>query len=170
VGGLLIANHRDQSLWWANQKHWAAVRSYLLHSFLEVHSSVAPFTSHGKRGVKLCWAKTNYFPESNQHMLGFVHPIFTMQEDHILSTVGDALRTMYWTWWKAFFGPSIVWIWAVVINCTGIDFCEFLCDACKVVGFLQLLKVHWIPATTTALAFCEIVFGQPKMMYKEQVT
>jgi hypothetical protein len=36
---------------------------------------------------------------------------------------------------------------------------------------LQLLKVHWIPATTTtALAFCEIVFGQPKMMYKEQVT
>jgi hypothetical protein len=32
-GGLLITNHLDQSLWWANQKHWAAVRSYLLHSF-----------------------------------------------------------------------------------------------------------------------------------------
>jgi hypothetical protein len=31
-----IANHLDQLLWWANQKHWAAVvvRSYLLHSFL----------------------------------------------------------------------------------------------------------------------------------------
>ncbi len=27
-GGLLIANHLDQSLWWANQKHWVAVRSY----------------------------------------------------------------------------------------------------------------------------------------------
>jgi hypothetical protein len=38
-GGLLIAkNHMDQSLWWANQKHWAAVRSYLLHSSLHVHS------------------------------------------------------------------------------------------------------------------------------------
>ncbi len=32
-GGLLIANHLDQSLWWANQKYWVAVRSYLLHSF-----------------------------------------------------------------------------------------------------------------------------------------
>ncbi len=32
-GGLLIANHQDQSLWWANDKHWVAVRSYLLHSF-----------------------------------------------------------------------------------------------------------------------------------------
>jgi hypothetical protein len=35
-GGLLIANHTDQSLRWANQKHWASVRSYLLHSFLQV--------------------------------------------------------------------------------------------------------------------------------------
>jgi hypothetical protein len=26
-GGLLIANHMDQSLWWANKKHWSAVRS-----------------------------------------------------------------------------------------------------------------------------------------------
>ncbi len=34
-GGLLIANHMDQLLWWANQKHWAAVRSYLVHSFLQ---------------------------------------------------------------------------------------------------------------------------------------
>ncbi len=46
-GGLLIANHLDQALWWANQKYWAAVRSYLLHSFLQVHSAAAPLTSYG---------------------------------------------------------------------------------------------------------------------------
>jgi hypothetical protein len=32
--GVLTANHLDQSLWWANQKHRTAVRSYLLHPFL----------------------------------------------------------------------------------------------------------------------------------------
>jgi hypothetical protein len=31
--GVLTANHLDQSLWWANQKYWTAVRSYLLHPF-----------------------------------------------------------------------------------------------------------------------------------------
>jgi hypothetical protein len=44
-GGLLIANHLDQ-FWWANHKHWA-VRSYLIHFFLQVHSAAAPFTSYG---------------------------------------------------------------------------------------------------------------------------
>ncbi len=44
-GGLLITNHLDQSLWCANQKHWAVVRSYLLHSFLQMHSAGEPFTS-----------------------------------------------------------------------------------------------------------------------------
>jgi hypothetical protein len=29
---LPMANHLDQSLWFANQKQWSAVRSYLLHS------------------------------------------------------------------------------------------------------------------------------------------
>jgi len=29
-GGLLIANRLDQLLWWANQKNWVAIRSYLL--------------------------------------------------------------------------------------------------------------------------------------------
>ncbi len=47
VGGLLIANHLDESLWWANPKHWAGVSSHLLHSFLQVHSAAAPFTSQG---------------------------------------------------------------------------------------------------------------------------
>jgi len=45
-GGLLIANHLDQSLWWANQKQWA-VRSYLIHFFSQVHSAAVPFTSYG---------------------------------------------------------------------------------------------------------------------------
>ncbi len=46
IGGrLLITNHLHQSLWWAKQKHWAAaVRSYLLHSSLQVHSAAEPFT------------------------------------------------------------------------------------------------------------------------------
>jgi hypothetical protein len=45
-GGLLIANHLHQSLWWANQKHWVAVRSYLLLSFLQVRSAAAPLISY----------------------------------------------------------------------------------------------------------------------------
>jgi len=74
-GGLLIANHLDQSLWWANQKHWVAIRSYLLHSFLQVHrAAAAPFTSHGNLHN---YAEPNHFPEPNQqqHMLDFLHPI-----------------------------------------------------------------------------------------------
>ncbi len=47
-GGLLIANHLDQSLWWPNHKHWARVRSHLLHSFQQVRKVVAPFTSYRK--------------------------------------------------------------------------------------------------------------------------
>jgi hypothetical protein len=39
----------DQSLWWANQKHWAAVISYLLHYFPHMHIiAAAPYTSHRK--------------------------------------------------------------------------------------------------------------------------
>jgi hypothetical protein len=45
---LLIASHLDQSLWLTNKKYWAAIRSNLLHSFLEMHNCVAPFNSHGK--------------------------------------------------------------------------------------------------------------------------
>jgi hypothetical protein len=53
IGGGLIANHLEQSLWSTNQKHWAAVRSYLLHSFLQGHSADVPFTSRSNmRSVK----------------------------------------------------------------------------------------------------------------------
>jgi hypothetical protein len=85
--GLLIRNHLDQSLQWPNQKHWIAVRSYLLHSFLHVHRAVTPFTSHGnlRNYVKpkpFSWAKLAY--------LGFSSYNFNVQ-DHIPSTIGDIL-------------------------------------------------------------------------------
>jgi hypothetical protein len=86
-GGLLIANHLDQSLWSTNEKNWAAVRSNLLHSFWEVHNCVVPFTSHGKLhefGAEkpISWAKPAHFD--------FFAINFTVWS-HILSTVGDAL-------------------------------------------------------------------------------
>jgi hypothetical protein len=57
---LLIANHLDQSLWSTNQKYWAAARSNLLHSFLEVHNCVAHFTSHGGTLHEI-WCRKTYF-------------------------------------------------------------------------------------------------------------
>jgi len=71
-GGLLITNHLDQSLWWANQKHWEAVRSYLVHSFLQVHSAAETFTSHCN--LYHC-TEPNLFSESNRHMLDFLHAL-----------------------------------------------------------------------------------------------
>jgi hypothetical protein len=63
----------DQSLWWANQKHWAAVRSYSLHSFLQVHIAAAPFTSHGNN-VGNC-AEPKLFSWAKPAPLDFLHPI-----------------------------------------------------------------------------------------------
>ncbi len=85
---LLIGNRLDQSLWSTHQTYWATVTSNLLHSFLEVHNSVAPFTSHGKLqefGAEkpISWAKPAHFD------------FFTINFivcSHILSTGGDALR------------------------------------------------------------------------------
>jgi hypothetical protein len=45
---LLIASNLDQSLWSTNQKHWALVRSYLVHSCLQVRRIAVLFTSHYK--------------------------------------------------------------------------------------------------------------------------
>jgi hypothetical protein len=91
TGGGLIANHLEQSLWWANQKHRAAVRSYLLHSFLQGHSADAPFTSH----ANMRSAKTIFLGQTAY--VGYSSSNFTVQ-DHIPSTVGDALL-------KYYFGP-----------------------------------------------------------------
>jgi hypothetical protein len=78
-GGLLIANRMDQWFRWADQKHWAALRSYLLHSFLQVNSAAAPRTSHGNlrnyaKPKPISWVKPVQF--------GFSSSICTMH-DHI---------------------------------------------------------------------------------------
>jgi len=49
-----------------NQEYWAAVRSNLLHFFLEVHNYVAPFTSHDKlhefgAEKSISWTKMAHF-------------------------------------------------------------------------------------------------------------
>jgi hypothetical protein len=62
--GLLIANHVDQ-LWTTNQNYWAAVRSNLLHSFLELHNFVVPFTSHSKLHE---FDAKDQFPKLNRHI------------------------------------------------------------------------------------------------------
>jgi hypothetical protein len=85
--GLLIANHLNQSLWSTNQNYWATIRSNLLHSFLEAHNCVVPFTSHGKLhefGAEkpISWGKPAHFD--------FFTINFTVSS-HILSTGGDAL-------------------------------------------------------------------------------
>ncbi len=87
---LLIANHLDQLLWWVNQKHWASVRSYLLHSFLQVHNCAAPFTSHGNERN---YAEPKPFSWPELAYVGFSSSNFNVQ-NHILSTPGDALTTM----------------------------------------------------------------------------
>ncbi len=56
--GLLIANHLHQSLWSTNKKYWAAIKSNILHSFLEMHHCVAPFTSHAKVHLHIWCRKT----------------------------------------------------------------------------------------------------------------
>jgi hypothetical protein len=71
-----------------NEKYGAAVRFSLLHSFLEVHNCVAPFTSHVKLhefGAEkpISGGKPTHFDFSTLH--------FTVWS-HILSTGGDALR------------------------------------------------------------------------------
>jgi hypothetical protein len=61
-GGLLIANHLDQSLQCANQKHWEAVRSY----FSTLFSADAKrwCASFYKAQPKPCWImrSQNHFP------------------------------------------------------------------------------------------------------------
>ncbi len=66
----------------ANQKHWAAVRSYLLHSFLQVHT----------RGNASIYAEPKPFSWAKPAHVGFSSSNVTVQ-DHILITVGDALTS-----------------------------------------------------------------------------
>jgi len=66
--GLLIANHLDESLWSNNQKYSAvAIRSYLLHSFLEVHSLYQP-----QQRAQLCGAKTIFLSQTSISWIVFI--------------------------------------------------------------------------------------------------
>ncbi len=94
-GGLLIANHLDESLWSTNQKYWAAVRSCLVHSFVQVHSAAAPFTSHRNHSKyaepkPFCWAKPAH--------LDLFHPILLCKITY------RAPLEMLWVLTKSFTG------------------------------------------------------------------
>jgi hypothetical protein len=90
AGELLRTHHLDQSLWWANQKHWVAVRSYLLYSFLQVHNGAEPFTSHGNLSN---YTEPKPFSGVKPAYVRFSSSIFSVQ-DRILTTAGDALTPL----------------------------------------------------------------------------
>jgi hypothetical protein len=71
IGGrLVMANHLDQSVWWANQKHWAGVSDHIYSSLL-VHNVVVLFTNYHKL-LQLCWAATIFLSQI-KHILTFLH-------------------------------------------------------------------------------------------------
>jgi hypothetical protein len=119
IWGLLIANHLYQSLWSTNQKYWATVRSNLLHSFLEVHNCVAPFTSHGKLhefGAEkpISWVKPTHFD------------FFTINctvWSQILSTLEDALSGPLTSLWPASFGLfGLLGLWSLPLVSFSLPF------------------------------------------------
>jgi len=71
--GTLIANHLNQSLWLANQKHGATVRSYLLYSSLAGAQLFLQFLPTSANWANM--QEKNHFPGPNRHMLTFLHQI-----------------------------------------------------------------------------------------------
>jgi hypothetical protein len=70
IGGeLLIANHMDQSLWWANQKQGPALKSYLLHSFFCRCTALLRLVP----ATQLCWAKTIFLSQTGIGWDFFIH-------------------------------------------------------------------------------------------------
>jgi hypothetical protein len=89
-GGLLLANHLNQSLWWINQKNSLSTNYIIFITFfLHVHNNVVPFTSHGNmhnyanQPKPFSWTKPTY--------VGFVSSNFIVQ-DHIPNTIGYVIR------------------------------------------------------------------------------
>jgi hypothetical protein len=83
---LLIANHLDQSLWLANPKQGAAVRSYLLHSSLAGVQLCCAFYQP-QQTKHICRGKTIFQSQHQQMLLSSSN--FNVQ-GHILCTGGDA--------------------------------------------------------------------------------
>jgi hypothetical protein len=75
-----MANHMDQTLWWANQKHWVAVRSHLLHSFFCRCTALLPLVAPTVTCTIM--RSQNHFPESNRYMLDFLHPFLLCRITH----------------------------------------------------------------------------------------
>jgi hypothetical protein len=75
--GLLIANHLDESLWWANQKHWSISQIFSV-------------------GTHWCCAfhqplQTIFLSQTHKFWLFFTQ--FYCAGSHILSTAGDVLSS-----------------------------------------------------------------------------
>jgi len=85
-GRLLRTNHVNQSLWSANQKQGATIRSCLLHfslagaAQLSLLFSAAPWTNL----CKLCkrWQGANHVDEPNQHVLTFRSVLLCTRRSH----------------------------------------------------------------------------------------
>jgi len=102
-----ISNHLDQSLWWANQKHWPEVRSYLVHSFLQVHIiAAAPCTTH-RRVCK--YIEPRLFSEPNRHIFStFLHPILLSSFTY-WALCGDAVMEWGQKLWVVTFHLNRKW-------------------------------------------------------------
>ncbi len=132
-------NHLDESLWWTNQKqHWAAIRSYLSHSFLHVHTAAVPFTSHGN--VRN-YAEPKPFSWARSACVGFSSSNFTVY-DHILSTGGDAVRTWEFDTWSSSQHPG-------TSTCTYGGQSKPTATSTSSIGCLLWLMCGWTPSEWT---------------------
>jgi hypothetical protein len=108
--GLLIANHLDESLRWANQKHWAALThsDHHIYYYFILFSRCTMLVCLSAAAAATTTANSAYYTEpklfrgpKNGHVLTFVHPILLCSIDHLLSTIGDALTKVN--------VPRVVW-------------------------------------------------------------
>jgi hypothetical protein len=98
--GLLIANHLDQSLWCANQKHWVAVRSYSLHFFFRCKALLNHLPATGNLHHN---AVTKPFSWAKPHVLDFLHLIYYAE-----SHTGHCWRWSYKFWGVREFGSPLL--------------------------------------------------------------
>jgi hypothetical protein len=77
-----------------NSKPLGPITNQIEHIYYTLFYRCTPLlhllTSH-RKPMQLCSAKTN-FPEPNRQNFGFASSNFTTVQDHILSTIGDALK------------------------------------------------------------------------------
>jgi hypothetical protein len=76
-GGLLIANHLDQSSWWAAPKHWAAASQIIFITLfcVQVHRLAVALVPATTAKLRDYVEPKNYSRELNRHVLTFLHPI-----------------------------------------------------------------------------------------------